>query len=69
MDSRSEKNVRKEHNKAGITENGNIVTVINYSNQPINPEITLKNGKTVDKIYRGSFDSIDACDALVFSIK
>lgn len=65
----AEKNVIKGHNKAGITENGNIVTVVNYSNQPIDPEITLRNGKTVDKIYRGSLERIDACDALVFSIK
>ena len=63
------KNVRKGHNKAAFTENGNIVTVVNYSNQPIDPEITLHNGKQIDKIYRGSLDKIDACNALVFSIK
>ena len=63
------KNVRKTHNKAAFTENGSVVTVVNYSNQPINPGITLQNGKQVDKIYRGSLDNIDACDALVFSIK
>lgn len=65
----AKKNVLKGHSKAGITENGNIVTVVNYSNQPIDPQITLQNGKQVDKIYHGKLDMIDACDALVFSIK
>ena len=63
------KKVRKSHPKAGITENGNIVTVINYSNEAIDPGLTLKAGVEVDRIYRGSFDLIAPCDALVFSIK
>lgn len=63
------KKVRKSHPKAAITENGNIVTVINYSNEAIDPGITLAKGVEVGKIYRGSFDSIAPCDALVFSIK
>jgi hypothetical protein len=65
----AKKTVRKTHPKAGITENGNIVTVVNYSNKPIDPGITLANGKKIGKLYRGSLEKIDACDALVFEIK
>lgn len=63
------KNVVKAHPKAGITENGNIVTVVNYSNEPIDPKITVRNSKKIGRIYHGSIDEIPTCDAVVFSIE
>lgn len=63
-----DKKVRKTHPKVGVTENGKIVTLVNYSNEAVDPGLVL-NGVEIDKIYRGSVNKIDACDALVFSVK
>jgi hypothetical protein len=53
----------------GITENGNLVTLINYSNTPQKTGLTLQNCKQIDKILRGDPENIPACDGAVFTIK
>lgn len=63
------KNVTKDNKMIGITENGNLVTLINYSDRPQKTGLKLKNGKQIDKILRGDPENIPACDGAVFTIK
>lgn len=63
------KNVIKDNKMVGVTENGNIVTLINYSNVPQKSGLKLQNNKQIDKIYRGDPENIPSCDGVVFSIK
>lgn len=64
----SKKAVRKTHPKVGLTENRNIITLVNYSDQVVDPGLTI-NGKEIDKIYRGAADRIEPFDAFVCSVK
>ena len=57
---------KKSH--ATVTISGNTVTVLNLSNEEIDPEIILK-GVEVDKVYRNALDKIPACDGCIFTIK
>ena len=57
---------KKSH--ATVTIAGNTVTVLNLSNEEMDPEIILK-GVEVDKVYRNALDKIPACDACIFTIK
>ena len=63
------KNVTKDNKMVGITENGNVVTLINYSNAPQKTGLKLGGGKQIDKVLRGDVENIPACDAAVFTIK
>ena len=65
----SYKNVTKDNKMIGVTENGNIVTLINYSNTAQKTGFKLHNNKQIDKILRGDPDNIPACDGAVFTIK
>ena len=51
-----------------VTKAGNTVTVLNLTNEAIDPEIVLK-GVTVDKVYRNSLKNIPPCDGAVFTVK
>ena len=62
------KKVFAKHSHATVTVAGNTVTVLNLSNEEIEPEIILK-GVEVDKIYRNALDKIPACDGCIFTIK
>jgi hypothetical protein len=63
------KNVVRDNKMVGVTENGNLVTLINYSNTPQKSGLKLQNNKQIDKIYRGDPENIPPCDGVVFSIK
>ena len=62
------KTVRKLHPKVAVTENGNIATVINYSNEPVKTGLYLQNGKRIGRIFRGNPERLDPCDGAVFEI-
>ncbi len=62
-------NVTKNNKMVGVTENGDLVTLINYSNQPQVTGFTLHNGKQIDKILRGDPAVLPPCDGAVFTIK
>lgn len=63
-----EKTVRKLNSKVGVTENGSIATVINYSNEPVKTGLYLQNGKRIGHIFRGNPDYLEPCDGAVFEI-
>lgn len=60
--------VTKDNRFVGLTENGNIVTLINYSNTNQETGLSL-NGVQIDKILYGDPYRIAACDAAVFTVK
>ena len=62
------KTVRKLNSKVGVTENGSIATVINYSNEPVKTGLYLQNGKRIGHIFRGNPDYLEPCDGAVFEI-
>lgn len=62
------KTVRKLNSKVGVTENGSIATVINYSNEPVKTGLYLQNGKRIGRIFRGNPDYLEPCDGAVFEI-
>ena len=62
------KNVRKLNPKVGITENGSVATVINYSNVPVNTGVYLQNGKRIGRIFRGNLQYLEPCDGAVFQV-
>lgn len=62
------KTVRKLNSKVGVTENGSIATVINYSNEPVKTGLYLQNGKRIGRIFRGNPDYLEPCDGAVFKI-
>jgi hypothetical protein len=62
-------NVRKDNKMVGITENGNVVTLINYSNQSQHTGLLLQNGKHIDRILRGDPYCLQPCDGAVFLLK
>ncbi len=62
------KKIIAKHSHATVTISGNTVTVLNFSNEEINPELIL-NDVTVDKVYRNALDKIPACDGCIFTIK
>lgn len=62
------KTVRKLNPKVGVTENGSIATVINYSNEPVKTGLYLQNGKRIGRIFRGNPDYLEPCDGAVFEI-
>ena len=62
-------NVTKNNKMVGITENGNVVTLINYSNKPQKTGFELQNGKQIDRIMRGNPDTLPPCDGAIFTIK
>ena len=62
------KNVRKLNPKVGITENGSVATVINYSNVPVNTGVYLQNGKRIGRIFRGNPQYLEPCDGAVFQV-
>lgn len=64
----STKAITAKHSHATVTRAGNTVTVLNLSNETINPEIILKDVE-VDKVYRNSLTEIPACDGCIFTIK
>jgi len=64
----SKKDVVSKNSKVGITQNGNVITAINYSNNAVDPEFVF-NKRRVDKVYYGNVNKIEQCDAVVFSIK
>ena len=61
--------VRKNNKMVGITENGSMVTLINYSNQPQHTGLLLQNGKRIDRILRGDPYCLQPCDGAVFTLK
>ena len=63
-----EKTVRKLNSKVGVTENGSIATVLNYSNEPVKTGLYLQNGKRIGHIFRGNPDYLEPCDGAVFEI-
>ncbi len=64
----SKKDVISDNSKIGITQNGNIITAINYSDSPVETSFVFNN-KSIDKVYYGNTEKIAPCDAVVFSIK
>ncbi len=62
-------NVTKENKMVGITENGNVVTLINYSKEPQKTGFALHNGKLIDRVLRGDPNLLPPCDGAVFTIK
>ncbi len=62
------KTVRKLNSKVGVTENGSIATVINYSNEPVKTGLYLQNGKRIGRVFRGNPDYLEPCDGAVFEI-
>lgn len=62
------KKVLAKHAQATVTIAGNTVTVLNLSNEEIDPEIVW-NGAKVDQVYRGKLDKIPPCDGCIFTIK
>ncbi|MBR2405671.1 MAG: cellulase family glycosylhydrolase [Clostridia bacterium] len=62
-------NVTKDNKMVGITENGNMVTLINYSDQPQKTGLALHNGKQIDRVLRGDPNVLPPCDGAVFTIK
>ena len=61
--------VTKQNKFVGITQNGNVITLINYSNQPQETAFALHNGKQIDRILRGDPAHLAPCDGAVFTIK
>jgi hypothetical protein len=62
------KKVVAKHSHALVTIADKTVTVLNLSNDEINPEIILR-GVEIDKVYRNAVDKIPACDGCIFTIK
>ncbi len=62
------KPVRACHPKAVCVLNGETVTVMNFSDETIDPQIILK-GVSVNEVLRGSLGDIEPCEACVFTIK
>ncbi len=60
--------IAKDNKFVGITENGNVITLINYSNTEQKTNIKL-SGKQIDKVLYGDPFTIPACDAAVFTVK
>lgn len=60
--------ITKDNKFVGITENGNVITLINYSNTEQKTNIKL-SGKQIDKVLYGDPFTIPACDAAVFTVK
>lgn len=60
--------VSKTNKFVGITENGNTVTLINYSDAKQESGLKL-NGAEIDKILYGDPHLLSACDAAVFTLK
>jgi hypothetical protein len=63
------KNILKNNKMVGVTENENLVTLINYSNIPQKSGFKLQNNKQIDKIYRGDPENLAPCDGAIFTIK
>lgn len=49
-------------------ENGGVVTLLNHSEEDVNPSILL-NGVSIDKVYYGDTNCVKAFDACVFTVK
>ena len=62
------KDVRAQHDKAIVVRGKHLVTVINFSGEAIDPQIQLQ-GVAIDRIYHGTLDHLEPCDACVFSVK
>ncbi len=62
------KPIRAEHPFATVTVSGKTVTVLNLSNEEIDPKLILK-GVEVDKIYLNALDKIPPCDGCIFTVK
>lgn len=60
--------VSKTNKFVGITENGNTITLINYSNAEKETGLKL-NGVEIDEILYGDPYKISGCDAAVFTLK
>ena len=64
----SEKPVIAKNSHALVTKAGDTVTVLNLTNEAMDPEIVL-NGVSVDKVYRNTLKNIPPCDGVVFTVK
>jgi len=62
------KDVTSDNSKIGITQNGNIITVINYSDKTVDTCLKLNN-KKIKKVYYGNTELLEPCEAVVFSIE
>ncbi len=61
--------VTKTNPFVGITQCGDLVTLINYSNAPQKTGYVLQNGKRIDRVLRGDPAQLAPCDGSVFTIK
>lgn len=65
--------VTSENPHIGITqskcrcESGYVVTIINYSDKPVNPMLSFDNRKNYDFLY-GNKESVPACDAVIIKV-
>ena len=64
----AKKDVISINSKIGIAQNGNIITVINYSDRTMDTNLKFNN-KTIKDIYYGNPQKLSPCDAAVFSIE
>jgi hypothetical protein len=62
------KKVRSNNSKAIVTQGKNLVTVINFSNVTVSPELTFNNTKVTEILY-GSLNTLLPGEAAVFRVE